>query len=130
MIEHIFNNPIKYTLLGVAAFGLVSYKGILPNYSEGSRVGVITKLSHKGIIFKSWEGSINQGGTKVTRDSDGNSQVVPNATDFSVLDSGVVLQLTEAYKTGKQVEITYTQWLIIPVTQSTSYTITKVQVLD
>lgn len=130
MIENIFENPVKYTLGVAVVFCALTWYGVLPNYSEGSRVGVVTKLSHKGLIFKSWEGSINQGGTKITRDSDGNSQVVPNATDFSVVDNKVVDSLTEAYKTGKRVEITYTQWLFAPISQSTTYTITDVKILD
>ena len=29
------------------------------NYSSGERIGVITKWSEKGLIWKSWEGSLN-----------------------------------------------------------------------
>lgn len=28
------------------------------NYSEGERVGIITKFSNKGLMFKSWEGDL------------------------------------------------------------------------
>ena len=32
--------------------------GILPNYSNGSRIGIVTKISEKGVFFKSWEGEM------------------------------------------------------------------------
>ena len=104
-----------------------SLSSCVPNYSEGSRVGVITKLSYKGIFFKSWEGSINQGGTKVRADSDGNSIVVANAIDFNVQDPIVIARLTQAYKTGKRVEIVYAQWLVSPITQESAYVVVDVK---
>ena len=30
-------------------------------YSEGYRAGEVVKISHKGIIFKTWEGRLSQG---------------------------------------------------------------------
>ena len=30
-------------------------------YSEGYRAGELVKFSHKGIVFKTWEGEISQG---------------------------------------------------------------------
>lgn len=31
------------------------------NYSDGERAGNITKLSRKGILIKTWEGSLDMG---------------------------------------------------------------------
>ena len=31
------------------------------HYSEGIRAGELVKFSHKGVIFKTWEGEISQG---------------------------------------------------------------------
>lgn len=31
------------------------------HYSEGVRAGELVKFSHKGVIFKTWEGEISQG---------------------------------------------------------------------
>lgn len=31
------------------------------HYSEGIRAGELVKFSHKGVIFKTWEGQISQG---------------------------------------------------------------------
>lgn len=114
----------KFILISIAISSLTA---CMPNYSQGSRVGVVTKLSYKGIIFKSWEGSINQGGTKTITDGDGNSQVVPNAINFSAQNPKVVEKLNAAYKSGKRVEIVYTQYLIRPVTQESSYVVVDVK---
>lgn len=102
----------------------------MPNYSEGSRVGVVTKLSHKGVIFKSWEGTINQGGVKTITDSDGNSEVVANAIDFSVTNGMIVEKLKDAYKSGKRVELVYSQYLIAPITQNSEYVIVDVKDIE
>ena len=37
---------------------LLLLSGCMPNYSDGSRIGIVTKLSHKGMLFKSWEGEM------------------------------------------------------------------------
>ncbi len=29
------------------------------NYSNGERIGLVTQIAHKGIIWKSWEGQLN-----------------------------------------------------------------------
>ena len=101
-----------------------------PNYSEGVRVGVVTKLSHKGLIFKSWEGSLNEGGTKSSKDSKGRVSVVTNAVEFNVSDPKVLLDLQKAYKEGSVVELEYKEWAIAPPTINNSHVITKVTFLE
>jgi hypothetical protein len=53
-------------LIGIVLFCVIGFSGFyLFNefwpYSEGTRTGKIIKFSRKGIIFKTWEGEINQG---------------------------------------------------------------------
>lgn len=96
------------------AVAAICISACAPNYSEGERVGVVTKLSYKGLIWKSWEGSMNQGGTKEVFDDKGNASVVPNAFDFNASDPAVIDKLKEAAKTGKRVELVYRQWFISP----------------
>ncbi len=45
------------TLLAIAWYAIVYY---VP-YSEGTRAGELIKFSHKGVVFKTWEGEISQG---------------------------------------------------------------------
>jgi len=98
----------------------------MPNYSEGSRTGVVTKISHKGIIFKSWEGQLNQGRFRNQTDANGNISVVANVLNFNVQNPNVVIQLQDAMKSGRSVELVYSQYFISPLTQDSSYVITAV----
>lgn len=53
---------LKILLLSVVLFSLV-YIAIVyfVSYSKGVRSGELIKISHKGIIFKTWEGELSQG---------------------------------------------------------------------
>ena len=64
-------------------------------YSEGVRSGQVIKFSHKGIIFKTWEGEISQGIS--------GAQTIT----FSVLDKDakVIADLKELE--GQYVKLTY-----------------------
>lgn len=75
-------------ILSLAALFLVvlaaaTYISFFASYSEGYRVGHIIKLSKKGYIFKTWEGTLDQG-VFAPQGQDGLS---PRLWDFSVLDS-------------------------------------------
>lgn len=95
-----------------------------PHYSDGSWVGVVTKLSRKGVIFKSWEGELLVGGTrpKTTThyDSEGKyagstTSMVPNVMAFNV-DESMVQKVKAAQESGEPVELVYRQWFISPLT--------------
>jgi prepilin-type N-terminal cleavage/methylation domain-containing protein len=86
--------------------------------SEGSRVGIISKISKKGVAMKSWEGDLLLG--------TGNSTTV---WSFSVDDEAVVKQIQEAMRSGKRVELTYEQ-SIFKIATDTTYNVTKVTVLE
>jgi uncharacterized protein YxeA len=47
-------------ILLIIIAGIFSFIYYVP-YSEGVRAGKLVKFSHKGIIFKTWEGEISQG---------------------------------------------------------------------
>jgi hypothetical protein len=46
-------------LLVIAAGGL--WFAVAADYSEGFRVGKVIKLSNKGVLFKTWEGTLDFG---------------------------------------------------------------------
>ncbi|MCD0472160.1 6-phosphogluconate dehydrogenase [Flavobacterium sp. JAS] len=66
-------------------------------YSEGYRSGELIRMSHKGVIMKTWEGELSQGVSS--------SQIFR----FSVLDSDqkVIDQLNELE--GQYVKLTYVE---------------------
>ena len=104
--------------------------GCVPDYSQGERVGVVTKLSYKGIIWKSWEGALNEGGTRVGVGQDGKRDTVPNVMQFNVQDPAIVKTLQSAMNTGRRVKITYAQWMISPAQIDSPYVVKSAVVVD
>jgi hypothetical protein len=67
-------------------------------YSSGKRAGNVIKFSHKGMIFKTWEGEMIQR----------NFSVAPGDTwKFSVSDENVVNQINDAMSHGQTVDLQY-----------------------
>lgn len=105
-------------VLGVIFSGIVLYflSIYYITYSEGYRAGELVKFSHKGVIFKTWEGEISQGVSE--------SQIFK----FSVEDNEKeVIKLLQDLQ-GKDVKLTYKErfstfsWL-----GDTKYFITNVE---
>ncbi|CAD0005115.1 MULTISPECIES: 6-phosphogluconate dehydrogenase [Flavobacterium] len=84
---------VACVLIGTIYFAFIYY---VP-YSEGYRSGELIKLSHKGVMMKTWEGELSQGvsGSQIFR--------------FSVLDSDkkVIDDLNELQ--GQYVKLTYVE---------------------
>lgn len=110
----------------ILLIGNLFINGAGANYSEGERTGVVYKMSHKGLLWKSWEGAMNLGG--VAQGEGG--AAIPNQFNFSVTDQDVVKQLQEASVSGKRIQVQYTQYFIGPVSIDTQYVIHKVEVID
>ena len=87
------------------------------NYSSGVRAGELIKFSHKGVIFKTWEGEISQGVSESQRFifsvQDKEEQVIEDLNNFQ--GKMVKLHYFERYKT--------LFWL-----GDTKYFVTKVEV--
>lgn len=126
----LYNHGKKAGLAIVAVLLLSSFGGCAPNFSDGERVGVVTKFSNKGLIWKSWEGSLNQGGTKMVSNGDGGSMVVANAIDFNVPDGPLTEKIKQAVNSGKPVKISYRQWFIAPIFIKSSRVVTSVSFID
>lgn len=109
----------------IAAACLMSICACGPNYSSGSRVGVVTKLSEKGLIWKSWEGEMNMGGMRTWTDHEGNFRSMPNTFEFNV-DPSVVELVKAAQLSGMPVELVYRQWAIAPPSIGDSHVIIAV----
>lgn len=50
------NSMKSLLLIGLVSLTLI---GCSENYSNGERIGFVTKFSQKGLIWKSWEGELN-----------------------------------------------------------------------
>ncbi len=85
-------------------------------YSEGYRAGELVKFSHKGIIFKTWEGEISQGVSE--------AQIFKFSVEQSEIE--VIKDLQDLQ--GNDVKLTYKERFgTFPWLGDTKYFITKVQ---
>jgi len=73
------------------------------SYSEGERAGVVQKFSHKGWVFKTWEGELAM--TTVPG-------VAPRIWEFTVRDEEVVEKVRAAL--GRPVVLQYTEHRGVP----------------
>ena len=94
MLRKILFIFITTIVLGITLYFTFLYYA---TYSEGDQTGQLVKFSHKGYVFKTWEGEISKGiyGTQVFK--------------FSVLDKDteVINQLKELQ--GDYVKVTYVE---------------------
>lgn len=121
--------------LGIAFFLALSFiillimaktGGVYKGYSDGERTGVITKISKKGLIFKSWEGDMLVGG--MATNSDGT--MVPATWQFSfpadAAGDALAAEISAKSAGATKVTIHYNQWWIKPIRLSTDYQADKI----
>lgn len=72
------------------------------NYSKGERIGMITKFSEKGLIWNSWEGTLN-----TTQTGMNSAEPFYFSVDNDVNDPKVIATLDSAATNGWKVKIKY-----------------------
>lgn len=92
--------------------------------SDGTRVGTVTKFSKKGIMFKSYEGEMLQGGAQTA-----GGTYSANVWEFSVEDPQVAKQVEEALLSQSKIALKYEQSKF-EFDQDTQYTVVSVTKLD
>jgi hypothetical protein len=106
-------------VLVVLAAVIVPFLDIMPDYSYGQRAGRVVKLSQKGIIWRTWEASLQVG-----------SGANQETWSFSILDTRFVELLETALLDGSQVVVSYQQAVHRSVTKAkTSYAITRLELV-
>lgn len=112
MKKVIINIILILTLIIAGYFTFVYYI----TYSEGYRAGELIKFSHKGLVFKTWEGELSQGVSEAQR------------FEFSVesKEEKVIKDLKDLQ--GKMVKLTYKErFATFPWMGDTKYFIIKVE---
>ncbi|MBL7931218.1 MAG: 6-phosphogluconate dehydrogenase [Bacteroidia bacterium] len=90
-----------FALLILSAGFFIYYFICGMTYSEGTRSGILTKVSKKGFLFKTYEGEIIIGGL-----NQGDGAILPaRVFNFSVREKGVYDQLEKDQ--GKKVVLHY-----------------------
>lgn len=98
------------------------------NYSNGERIGMITKFSQKGLVFDSWEGTLN-----TTQTGMNSAQPFEFSVDNDVNDPKTIAALDSAATYGWKVKIKYHQtfgknWF--SNRGETNFFVNEVQILD
>lgn len=117
---------IKFLFLG--ALSTLFMTSCTENYSNGERIGMITKFSEKGLVWDSWEGTLN-----TTQTGMNSAQPFEFSVDNDVNDPVVIKTLDSAATNGWKVKIKYHEtfgknWL--GNRGETNYFVKQVIVLD
>lgn len=124
-VMFLFLTPTGWSVIGsvlfVLSFCAAPFVAVGEGYSDGERIGVITKLSKKGVMNKTWEGTLQASGNDVSG---------LNAFEFSTLNDNVAEEISEAADGGKRVKLTYSQFYYRGAyLAGTKYEVTKVEVM-
>lgn len=108
---------VSFFLILIGFVGTQFFSWSFIDYSQGQRTGILTKISKKGVICKTWEGDILVG--------NGNN-VQPEIFKFTVKDDNIAKQIGD--KSGQTATIEYTEYgLKSACFGDTSYVITSIK---
>lgn len=95
---------MKHLLYAVLLLAVIVASGCSENYSNGERIGLVTQFSHKGIVWKSWEGQLN-----LTQTGMNSSGIEPFkfSLDNDKPDSAVYKKIDSAANYGWKVKLVY-----------------------
>ncbi len=111
---------VALAVVALLAAGYVAF-ALHWSYSDGDRAGIVQKFSHKGWVFKTWEGELAM-------------SIVPGVTptiwNFSVRDPNVAQEITASL--GRRVALHYTEHRGVPtsVFAETPYFVDGVRVVE
>jgi len=112
---------IKFLLISIVIFGSVLWVCSW-TYSEGTRSGNLIKVSHKGVLFKTFEGDLNLGGVSMIGGLEG------NIWSFTILDDKLISRIKD-YE-GKRVKVFYKErYKIMPWQGDTNYIVVNIEEL-
>jgi hypothetical protein len=108
---HLMRKFLWIVALLVVGFSIYAAAVVFYPYSEGTRTGVLQKLSHKGYVIKTWEGELQMRGV-ITPQDGSPMNMGGNIWQFSVGrgQDGVIQALQNAEAKGSRVTLHYTQY--------------------
>jgi hypothetical protein len=116
----------------VTALGAFVLAAYYVTYSEGFRVGTVIKLSHKGYVFKTWEGQMDLGFLAPSEEQ-GTAAIATRLWNFSVRDSDVQVRqdIDRAIARNRRVKLHYEEKLWnISFWGDTKHFVDKVEVTE
>lgn len=101
--KHVFRKVVIISTLILICCSVIFYFICGMTYSEGTRSGILTKVSKKGFVFKTFEGELNIGGI-----NQGDGTIMPNTVfKFSVYDEKTYHKLDSLQ--GRKIVVSYQQ---------------------
>lgn len=124
------NSKNKFGLwaLGIIAIILFVSIAATEDYSSGERIGFITKFSHKGRFWKSWEGELN-----LTQTGMNTSSLFDFSIDNDQESNEIISLIDSAVNNGWKVKLSYHQTYFknwFSNRGETDYFIKDIQILD
>ena len=119
------NSMKSLLLIGLVSLTLV---GCTENYSNGERIGFVTKFSERGLIYKSWEGELN-----LTQTGMNTSSTFQFSIDNDREDETIIKTLDSAATLGWKVKLRYHETAFKNWFRNrgeTDHFITHVEILD
>lgn len=89
-------------LLALALAASLGLTACTENYANGERVGMITRFSQKGLIFNSWEGTLN-----TTQTGMNSAEPFEFSVDNDFNDPRVIATIDSAATEGWKIKIKY-----------------------
>ena len=118
----------KSILIAIVSATLI-LQGCSEQYSNGERIGVITRFSQKGLLWKSWEGNLNVTQTGMNTSGDPFMFSVDNNKE----DKSLVSLIDSAANKGWKVKVMYHECFGKNITGSrgeTNYFVDGLEILD
>ncbi len=108
---HLMRKFFWLLALFIVGFAIYAAAIVYYPYSEGTRTGVLQKLSHKGYVIKTWEGELQMRGIMTPQDGAA-MNLGGNIWSFSVgrNEDAVIQALQAAEAKGTRVTLHYTQY--------------------
>jgi len=117
---------VKFLVLGLVLSSVMT--SCSENYSNGERIGMLTKFSKKGLIWDSWEGTLN-----TTQTGMNSAEPFEFSVDNDVNNPKTIAALDSAATEGWKVKIKYHETFGFNWFNNrgeTNYFVDEVEVLD
>jgi hypothetical protein len=117
-VKRVVGSFIGFLVVLAGLFALYTVLVLNWSYSTGERAGFMQKLSHKGVVCKTWEGELQLVALPGS---------MPEKFLFSVRDEAVAQRVNATM--GKRVALTYEQHIGVPTScfGETEYFVTDVK---
>jgi hypothetical protein len=125
---------VKLKFFVVLLLSVALFTGCKEHYSDGERVGTVTKFSKAGVIWNSWDGLLNITQTGMNSSGEPFAFSIDNDCDTQPEKEKIIQILQEAQVKGWKIKISYHQvWGLKNIFHNrgeSDYFVDSIEVLD